>query len=184
MNANIPNKNVIFIIIQINQTAQPFKTKFRAWWAHLKSPDCLSAAPDIIVILNLKICSDFFVLRLFLITKSWNRTKKCKSIAYCYDKRIGKYVNLKRRVLWWVVSAYSTQQLDGRLFDTKKISRLWPKDIWIIEKKSVGRRFPFFILQEWSYMCFFRELRYAWQTSFSTPERPKNFNDRNIQSPK
>ena len=25
--------------------------------------------------------------------------------------------------------SYSTQQLDGRLFDTKKISRLWPKDI-------------------------------------------------------
>ena len=30
MNANIPNKNVIFIMIQINQTAQTFKTKFRA----------------------------------------------------------------------------------------------------------------------------------------------------------
>ena len=88
-----------------------------------------------------QICSDFFVLRLFLITKSWNRTKKCKSIAYCYDKRIGKYVNLKRRVLWWVVSAYSTQQLDGRLFDTKKISRLWPKDIWIIERNQSGGGF-------------------------------------------
>ena len=54
MDANVLNKNVIFIMIQINQTAQPFKTKFRAWWAHLKSPDCLSAAPDVIVILNLK----------------------------------------------------------------------------------------------------------------------------------
>ena len=59
MNANITNKNVIFIMIWINQTAQPFKIKFGAWWAHLKSPDCLSAAPDIIVILNPKFVGTF-----------------------------------------------------------------------------------------------------------------------------